>query len=117
MHYRRQFNRQSWSSVDPLERRVLLTADLFLVDRDSNQTTGEIAEYTSSGATVNAHLVSGLSSPYAIAVLGPDLFVYNQGSDTVGEYTTAGKTVNANLITGITGITGIVVSGSDLFFS
>jgi hypothetical protein len=58
-----------------------------------------------------------LSSPYAIAVSGDDLFVYNQGTDTVGEYTTSGKTVNASLISGITGITGIVVSGNDLFFS
>lgn len=117
MRYRRPSNRHSLHSVDPLERRVLLSTNIFLIDRDSNDTTGEIAEYTDSGTTVNAHLVSGLSSPYAIAVSGSDLFVYNQGTDTVGEYTTSGKTVNASLISGITGITGIVVSGNDLFFS
>jgi hypothetical protein len=110
-------SRDSWNSIDPLERRVLLSANLFLIDRDSNQESGEIAEYTDSGGTVNSHLVPGLSLPYAIGVSGSDLFVYNQGTDTVGEYTTSGKTVNANLITGITGITGIVVSGNDLFFS
>src|ERR1017187_5432919 len=36
-----------------------------------------IGEYTTSGATVNASLVTGLSYPRAIAVSGSNLFVTN----------------------------------------
>ena len=38
---------------------------------------GTIGEYTTSGATVNASLVSGLNYPYGIAVSGSNLFVTN----------------------------------------
>jgi hypothetical protein len=57
-----------------------------------------IAEYTTSGATVNTSLISGVSGPQdiGIAVSGLDLFVAS--GSTVGEYTTLGATVNASLI-------------------
>ena len=51
---------------------------------------GTIGEYTTTGATVNAALVSGLSNPMGIAVSGSNLFVTNYGSGTIGEYTTSG---------------------------
>ena len=85
-----------------------------------NPFAGKIGEYTTSGATVNASLISGLSIPSGIAVSGSDLFVVNEGTGTIGEYTTSGATVNASLISGLTffsGFAGIAVSGSDLFVS
>jgi hypothetical protein len=42
--------------------------------------TGTIGEYTTSGATVNASLISGLTSPYGIAVSGANLFVAQNGT-------------------------------------
>jgi hypothetical protein len=67
----------------------------------TNQNTGTIGEYTTSGATVNPALISGLSNPTGIAVSGSDLFVANVGTGTIGEYTTAGATVNPTLISGL----------------
>jgi hypothetical protein len=64
---------------------------------------------------VNAALISGLSSPFGIALSGSDLFVSNDFAGTIGEYTTSGATVNAALISGLDFPTGISVSGSDLF--
>ena len=73
-----------------------------------------IGKYTTSGAVVNASLISGLALPLDIAVSRSDLFVANYDSGTIGEYTTSGATVNASLISGVRP-TGIAVSGSDLF--
>ncbi len=77
--------------------------------------TGRIGEYTTSGAAVNASLITGLSEPVGIAVSGGNVFVGNQSSGTVGEYTTSGAVVNASLITGLTDPDGIMVSGGDIF--
>ena len=68
-----------------------------------NYSTGTIGEYTTSGATVNASLISGLSVPEGIAVSGSDLFVTT--SNTVSEYTISGATVNAALISVFTELT------------
>ena len=83
-----------------------------------------IGEYTTSGATVNASLVSGLTGPVSIAVSGSNLFVTTEvpateSSYKVGEYdATTGATVNASLITtGLNGPWGIAASGSNLFVS
>jgi len=67
-----------------------------------------IGEYTTSGATVNASLVSGLDEPYGIAVSGSDLFVTTENG-TIGEYTTLGATVNAALASGLHFPQGIAV--------
>ena len=82
--------------------------------------TTTIGEYTTSGATVNAALISGLNVAHGVAVSGSNLFVANNGSGnpgtgTIGEYTTSGATVNAALITGLSGPDGIAIDGSDLF--
>jgi hypothetical protein len=61
--------------------------------------TGTIGEYTTSGATVNASLVSGLNALSGIAVFGDDVFVTN--GSMISEYTTSGATVNASLISGL----------------
>ena len=77
--------------------------------------TDTIAEYSTSGATVNPSLVGGLYRPDGIAVSGSDLFVVNEGIGTVSEYTTSGALVNSALISGLYLPTGITISGSDLF--
>ena len=82
---------------------------------ETNAGRGTIGEYTTSGATLNASLVSGLSNPNGLAVSGSDLFVVNTGSGTVGEYTTSGATINASLISGLTNPISIAVSGSNLY--
>jgi hypothetical protein len=81
-----------------------------------------IGEYTTSGAVVNASLVSGLNEPYGIAVSGSDLFVVNvnysnqnPSDGTIGEYTTSGEVLNASLVSGLSQPTCIALSGSDLF--
>ena len=64
---------------------------------------------------MNPSLISGLSTPFGIAVSGADLFVTNAAIGTVGEYTTSGATVNPALISGLSLPEGIAVSGTDLF--
>ncbi len=82
---------------------------------NSNGTVNTIGEYTTSGATISAALVSGLIAPIGIAVSGANLFVTNDEGGTIGEYTTSGATVNAALVSGLNGPWGIAVSGSNLF--
>lgn len=55
---------------------------------------------------MNASLISGLTTPFGIAVSGSDLFVVNTGTilsnnGTVGEYTTSGAPINPALISGL----------------
>jgi hypothetical protein len=55
--------------------------------------TGKIGEYTTSGATINASLITGLDRPDDIKLYGSDLFVASEGhpkqgiDGTVGDYT------------------------------
>jgi len=80
--------------------------DLFV----ANNYLGTVGEYTTSGATVNASLISGLAYPYGIAISGNDLFVANAGNNnTVGEYTTSESTINASLISGLENPVGIAL--------
>ncbi len=74
-----------------------------------------VGAYTTSGATVNAALLSGLGYPTGIAVSGGNLFVASLNNGTIGEYTTSGATVNPALISGLSGPEGIAVSGGNLF--
>ena len=89
-----------------------LCADEILVANSGANTVGA---YTTSGATVNASLITGLSNPVAIAVSGSEVFVVNGSTGAIGEYTTSGATVNASLITGLNAPAGIAVSGGNLF--
>ena len=89
--------------------------NLFVVDNVWNS----IAEYTTSGATVNASLFTGLPGPVGIAISGNNLFVANfaygnPGGGSIGEYTTSGATVNASLIRGLDSAWGIAISGNNL---
>lgn len=97
--------------IELLEQRMLLTADIFV----TNYSPGTIGEYTDSGATLNATLISGLSLPKGIAVSGNDLYVANSGTGTIGEYTTTGATVNAALVSGLNDPQSIAVSGNHLY--
>jgi hypothetical protein len=82
---------------------------------ETNLFIDTIGEYTTSGATVNPALISGLNGPIGIAVSGSDLFVVNFNTGTISEYTTSGATVNAALISGLSLPVGVAVLGSDLF--
>ena len=65
-----------------------------------SQTIGEYNATT--GATENAVLVSGLSSPIGLAVSGSNLYVVNNGSNTIGEYdATTGASENPSLVSGL----------------
>ena len=96
---------------------VLLTATMkaqsliYVSDNEANT----IGEYTDSGSTVNASLMTGLNDPGGIAISGTNLFVANSGNGTIGEYTTSGAIINASLITGLNSPVGIAISGTNLF--
>ena len=82
---------------------------------ETNLFVDTIGEYTTSGATVNPALISGLSGPIGIAVSGSDLFVTNEIPGTIGQYTTAGAPVNVPLISGLMNApVGIAISGSSV---
>src|ERR1043166_8588318 len=76
-------------------RFVLLTtllagqvqAQIFEANYNSGNGTGTIGEYDTSGGTINATLVSGLSVPNGMAVSGSELFVTNETTNTIGAYT------------------------------
>ena len=70
-----------------------------------------IGEYTTSGVTLNASLISsGLDQPYGIALdENGHIFAANQRSGAISEYTTTGVTINATLITGLDEPLGLVV--------
>ena len=82
----------------------------------TNFGNGKIGAYTTSGAVVNASLVSGLSQPVGIAVSGSNIYVTEKFNGTIGSYnTTSGAVVNANLVSGLNNPFGIAVSGSNIY--
>src|SRR6476646_355670 len=90
------------------------TRGQIFVSNIGNSTIGKFN--ATSGATVNAALVSGLSRQTGIAVSGGNLFVANEGIGTIGEFNaTTGATVNAALVSGLNTPTSIAVSGGNLF--
>ena len=84
----------------------------------TSEGSGTIGQYNATtGAAVNAALVSGLNDPFGIAVSGGNLWVANQsGNGTIGEYNaTTGAAINASLVSGLTSPLGIAVSGGNLW--
>jgi hypothetical protein len=85
-------------------------SDLFVV----NGSTNTVGEYTTSGATVNASLVTGLgAAPDSIAISGNTLYVTNTGFDSPGgsaisEYD-ATTGAGGVLVGGLTTLRGIAV--------
>jgi hypothetical protein len=80
----------------------------------TNLESGTVGAYTTSGATINPALISGLKFADAVAVSNGHVFVAD-GIGTIGEYTTSGATINASLITGLGPTASVAVSGGYLF--
>jgi len=75
-----------------------------------------IGEYTTSGATMNAALVTGFNFPDGIAVSGGNLWVLDDFAGRIGEYNaTTGAVVNASVVSGLIAPVGFALSGSNLF--
>ena len=69
-----------------------------------------IGEYdANTGATINAALVTGLSTPNQVAVSKGYLFVLSQSGSHLGEYTPAGATVNATLLNFLNGSFSVAI--------
>ncbi len=83
----------------------------------ANSGSGTIGEYDyNNGGTMQPSLVSGLSSPWGIAVSGANLLVANNTAGTIGKYNvTTGATVNASLVSGLSSPRGVAVSGGYLY--
>ena len=117
-----------WNGGINMQRTMILLAAIALVGAASSEAqagadlyvsgSSTIGEYNAStGAAINASLVSGLSEAFGIAVSGSDLFV-SYGSNTIGEYSAStGAAINASLVSGLNGPGGIAVSGLDLYVS
>jgi autotransporter-associated beta strand protein len=98
-------------------------AQIFVVNTDATipSTGGNIGEYSTSGANINAPLISGFST-YAIkamAISGSELFVVNSPNtgysvnNTIAEYSASG--VATGNVTGFNSPTGVAVSGSEMY--
>jgi len=82
----------------------------------TNYLTGTVGKYSLSGETINASLITGLTTPQAIAVDSSGIYVANTVlGGSVGKYSLTGESINPNLITGLSGPIALAVSGSDLF--
>ena len=66
---------------------------------------GQIGEYTTDGAPVNADLFQTGSYPthyvHGLAMFGGDLFTLDNTAGTIGEYDASTGTYNADLVTGL----------------
>jgi len=87
----------------------------------ANYGAGTVGEYTTSGALINASLVSGLYHPWGLALSGSTLYVADNGTGTVSAYTVSGASATADgsftAITGQPQVMGVAVSGSNLYIS
>jgi hypothetical protein len=81
----------------------------------SDWLSGMIGEWTTSGSSTNASLITGLSAPYGIATSGGYLYVANEQANTIGKYTMAGQVVDASFITGLSAPTQLIASGTNLY--
>jgi hypothetical protein len=85
---------------------------------DPGNDDATIGEYTTSGGTVNASLLTGLDTPAGIAADGANLFVTDFQDGLVAEYDSSGATINADLISGFStpyGPVDIAAFDGDLF--
>ena len=90
--------------------------DIFVANTSQTIGGGTVAEYTTSGSTVFASLITGLSTdPSALAVSGGDIFVANYNLGTIGEYNMSGTPVNPSLITGLDHPLAIAISGTNIY--
>lgn len=81
---------------------------------------GTVAKYSTSGATINPALISGLNQPSALTVNGTNLYVADV--NYIRKYNTDGAVINATLIATPpgnlgAGSYGVVTIGTNLFAS
>jgi hypothetical protein len=82
---------------------------------------GVVSEYATSGALVNASLISGIEAPGGLTVAGGNIYVTNlgdesiAGSGSISKFTLAGATVNSNFVTGLDQPIGLTLSGGNIF--
>ena len=81
----------------------------------SDWLNGDVGEWTTSGSSVNASLITGLGMPNGIAESGGYLYVANEQANTIGKYTMSGQVVDASFITGLSNPTQLVASGTNLY--
>ncbi len=75
-----------------------------------------VSEYNATtGATINANLITRLRTPSGLAIQGKTLFVANE-SGSVGKYVATGAAINPSFITGMRFFPqGLAVQGNILF--
>ena len=77
---------------------------------------GSVGEYDAmTGAAINVALITGLSSPTGIALLGNSLYVANSGNGTIGKYNLDGTPVNPAFITGLNNPLDLAAFGGNLY--
>lgn len=82
------------------------------------QGTNSIKAFTEKGAPIGSgDLVSGLSAPNGIVLVGKTLFVTNNTGGSIGAYSTTGATVNAVFSSIGPGGYGIATNGNGLWVS
>jgi DNA-binding beta-propeller fold protein YncE len=78
--------------------------------------SGTIGEYdATTGATINAALITGLHDPTGLTISGNHLYVANAGNGTIGEYDLDGTVVNAAVVTGLSNPQDVVEFGGNLY--
>lgn len=85
----------------------------------ANNTSGTVGEYTNSGATVNASIVSGLGYATGLAASGSYLFIgslTNITNAAIDQYK-LGSASTSTFLGGLRGDLALGISGSDLFFT
>jgi len=98
----------------PVASSHLAQAQIYVACQGSNS----IKAFTASGAPIGSgDLVSGLSSPNGIVLVGKTLFVTNYSGSSIGAYSTSGATINANFASIGTGGYGIATNGSAIWVS
>jgi hypothetical protein len=78
---------------------------------------GKIGEYdVTTGAAINAALITTANGPYGVAISGSNLYVTNASAGTISEYSAStGAIVNASLVSGLNSPEDIAISGSNLY--
>ncbi len=72
----------------------------------------------STGAAINANLITGLNYADGVAISGNNLFVTNAQTNVVAEYNlSTGALINANFIAGLNYPWGLAITGNTLFVS
>jgi hypothetical protein len=99
----------------PISAGITISGNKIFVAQNQNHTIGE---YTTTGATVNADLISNVSSPVGIVVTANDIFVANySGTEGIEEFTLSGTAVGTPLVYDDDGPNALALSGNDLFVS